>query len=83
MFWPPFLRAAGSRLGCIAARGLAWPSRGAEPIHDPMTLRILRAEGLIRPDGVATDKGRAQAAKIARDERRWDIARRGSSGHQP
>jgi len=47
----------------------------AEPIHDPMTLRILRAEGLIRPDGVATDKGRAQAAKIARDERRWDIAR--------
>jgi manganese/zinc/iron transport system permease protein len=47
----------------------------AEPIHDPLTLRILRAEGLIRPDGVATDKGRAQAAKIARDERRWDVAR--------
>jgi manganese/zinc/iron transport system permease protein len=47
----------------------------AEPIHDPLTLRILRAEGLIRPDGVATDTGRAQAAKIARDERRWDVAR--------
>ncbi len=47
----------------------------AEPIHDPVTLRILRREGLIRADGVATDKGRAQAAKIARDERRWDIAR--------
>jgi manganese/zinc/iron transport system permease protein len=47
----------------------------AEPIHDPLTLRLLRADGLIRPDGVATDKGRAQAAKIARDERRWDVAR--------
>ena len=47
----------------------------AEPIHDPLTLRILRAEGLIRADGVATDAGRAQAARIARDERRWDVAR--------
>jgi manganese/zinc/iron transport system permease protein len=47
----------------------------SEPIHDPLTLRILRAEGLIRPDKVATENGRAQAAKIARDERRWDIAR--------
>jgi manganese/zinc/iron transport system permease protein len=47
----------------------------AEPIHDPLTLRILQAEGLIRRDGVATDKGRALAAKIARDERRWDVAR--------
>lgn len=47
----------------------------SEPIHDPLTLRILRAEGLIRPDGVATDEGRALAAKIARDERRWDVAR--------
>jgi manganese/zinc/iron transport system permease protein len=47
----------------------------AEPIHDPLTLRILRAAGAIRPDGVATDKGRALAAKSLRDERRWDIAR--------
>jgi len=46
-----------------------------ETIHDPLTLKVLRREGLIRPDGVATDTGRAQAAKIARDERRWDIAR--------
>ncbi|MDG3040272.1 metal ABC transporter permease [Roseicyclus marinus] len=56
-------------------QGLLALVRG-EPIHDPLTLRILRAEGLIRADGVATDKGRAHAAKIARDERRWDIARR-------
>lgn len=55
-------------------QGLLALVRG-EPIHDPLTLRILRAEGLIRADGVATDKGRAQAARIARDERRWDVAR--------
>ncbi len=47
----------------------------AEPSHDPLTLRILRREGLIRADGVATAAGRARAAKIARDERRWDVAR--------
>lgn len=47
-----------------------------EPIHDPLTLRILRRDGLIRPDGVATEAGRALAAKAARDERRWDVARR-------
>lgn len=47
----------------------------AEPIHDRLTLRILHREGLIRRDGVATDRGRAHAAKIARDERRWDMAR--------
>ena len=46
-----------------------------EPIHDELTLRVLRSEGLIRADGVATETGRAQAAKIARDERRWDVAR--------
>ncbi|MEL6168023.1 MAG: metal ABC transporter permease [Pseudomonadota bacterium] len=48
----------------------------SEPIHDAYTLRVLVAEGLIRADGVATDVGRAAAARIARDERRWDVARR-------
>lgn len=47
----------------------------AEPIHDALTLRILTRAGFIRADGVATDAGRAAAAKIARDERRWQIAR--------
>ena len=47
-----------------------------EVIHEPFTLRLLAREGLIRPDGVATDAGRAQAARIARDEHRWTIARR-------
>lgn len=55
-------------------QGLLALSRG-EPIHDPLTLRVLRGQGLIRADGVATPDGEAVAAKIARDERRWDIAR--------
>jgi manganese/zinc/iron transport system permease protein len=47
-----------------------------EPIHDGMTIATLSRAGLIRPDGVATDAGRAQAAKAARDEHRWEVARR-------
>ena len=45
------------------------------PIRAAYTLRLLRRDGLVRADGVPTETGRAQAAKIARDERRWDIAR--------
>ncbi|GAB5446344.1 metal ABC transporter permease [Gymnodinialimonas sp.] len=56
-------------------QGLLALSR-AEPIHDPLTLKILRREGLMRADGVATDAGRAAGAKISQDERRWSIARR-------
>ncbi|MGZ9809045.1 metal ABC transporter permease [Pseudoroseicyclus sp. H15] len=46
-----------------------------EPIHDPLTLRVLRAEGLIRADRVATDEGRAAAEAVNMDERRWAVAR--------
>jgi len=45
------------------------------PIREPYTLRLLEREGLVRPDGVPTEAGRALAAKIARDERRWGVAR--------
>jgi manganese/zinc/iron transport system permease protein len=45
------------------------------PIREPFTLRLLVREGLVRPDGVPTEAGRAHAAKVARDERRWDVAR--------
>lgn len=45
------------------------------PIREAYTVRLLAREGLARPDGVLTDAGRAQAAKVARDERRWDVAR--------
>ena len=45
------------------------------PIREGYTLRLLARERLIRPDGVPTEAGRAQAAKVARDERRWEVAR--------
>ena len=48
----------------------------SEPIFDRLTLSVLRRSQLIRPDGVPTDLGRAQAAKALLDEKRWDIARR-------
>lgn len=47
----------------------------SEPIHDPVTLRLLRREGLIRADGVATDAGQAAATRAVRDEWRWEVAR--------
>ncbi len=56
-------------------QGLLSLSR-AEPIHDRFTLATLRNAGFIRRDGIATEHGRAQAAKALRDEHRWDVARR-------
>ncbi|MEO1293069.1 MAG: metal ABC transporter permease [Pseudomonadota bacterium] len=55
-------------------QGLLALARG-ETIYDTLTLRVLRADGLIRPDGVATDAGRARAARALWDEKRWDVAR--------
>lgn len=45
-----------------------------EPIYDGMTLAILRREGLVRPDGVMTPAGEAEAAKARLDEVRWRTA---------
>ncbi|MEM9843752.1 MAG: metal ABC transporter permease [Pseudomonadota bacterium] len=45
------------------------------PIRETYTLRLLTSQGLVRADGVPTEAGRAAAAKVARDERRWEIAR--------
>src|SRR5690606_17230646 len=39
-----------------------------EPIPAPLTLAVLTREGLIRADRVATEAGRAQAARALRDE---------------
>lgn len=46
-----------------------------QPIYEPLTLRLLRRDGLARPDGVATEAGRARAAKALRDEKRWELVR--------
>ncbi|WP_282119542.1 metal ABC transporter permease [Ruegeria atlantica] len=46
-----------------------------QKIYEPLTLRLLRRAGLARADGVATETGKARAAKALRDERRWEIVR--------
>jgi len=45
-----------------------------EPIYDEMTLAVLVREGFIRPDGVMTPAGEAEAARTRRDEARWRAA---------
>lgn len=52
-----------------------------QPIYEHLTLRLLRRAGLARADGVATDEGRARAAKALRDEKRWEIVR-GDLAHE-
>ncbi|WP_300069351.1 metal ABC transporter permease [uncultured Ruegeria sp.] len=46
-----------------------------QKIYEPLTLRLLRRAGLVRADGVATDPGKARAAKALRDEKRWEVVR--------
>jgi manganese/zinc/iron transport system permease protein len=46
-----------------------------QPIYENLTLRLLHRAGFVRPDGVATETGRARAAKALRDEKRWEIVR--------
>ncbi len=47
----------------------------SQPIYEKLTLRLLRRAGFARADGVATDMGRARAAKALRDEKRWQVVR--------
>lgn len=46
-----------------------------QPIYERLTLRLLTRAGLARADGVATELGRARAAKALRDEKRWEVVR--------
>ncbi|CUH45000.1 metal ABC transporter permease [Ruegeria atlantica] len=46
-----------------------------QKIYEPLTLRLLRRAGFARADGVATETGKARAAKALRDEKRWEIVR--------
>lgn len=46
-----------------------------QPVFEPLTLRILKRNNLIRPDGVLTDEGRAAAARAVLDEARWQHIR--------
>ena len=60
--------------GVHIRQGLLSLAQG-QPIYEPLTLRLLQAEGLARADGVATDTGKARAARAHWDEKRWEIAR--------
>ncbi|MCP4382304.1 MAG: metal ABC transporter permease [Hyphomicrobiales bacterium] len=62
------------RINVHRRQGLLALARG-EPILDRLTIATLRRAGMARKDGVATDKGRAAAARALRDEKRWQIAR--------
>ena len=46
-----------------------------QPIFEKLTLRLLRREGLVLRDGVATDLGQRRAQETLRDEARWQIIR--------
>ena len=48
----------------------------SEPIHDPLTLRVLRRKGFIRADGAATEAGSSAAAAALLDEALWTLYRR-------
>lgn len=60
--------------GVHLRQGLLALAQG-QPIYEPLTLRLLQREGLARADGVATEAGRARAARALRDEARWEVAR--------
>ncbi len=69
-----YLRHRRFQRGVHIRQGLLSLAQGL-PIYEPLTLRLLKAEGLARPDGVPTDAGRARAARAHWDEKRWEIAR--------
>jgi len=46
-----------------------------QPIYERFTLKLLRRAGLAHADGVATEDGKARAAKALRDEKRWELVR--------
>lgn len=66
------------RLRVHLRQGLLAMAQG-QPIYEGLTMRLLKAEGLVRPDGVATEDGRARAAKALRDEHRWAAIRADAS----
>ena len=60
--------------GVHLRQGLVSLAQG-QPVYEPLTIRLLQREGLARADGVPTDDGRARAARVLRDEKRWEVAR--------
>jgi manganese/zinc/iron transport system permease protein len=69
-----YLRHRKFQRGVHIRQGLLALAQG-QAIYEPLTLRLLRSEGLARADGVATEDGKARAARAHWDEKRWEIAR--------
>jgi manganese/zinc/iron transport system permease protein len=69
-----FLRHVAFQRRVHVRQGLLALAQG-QPIYERYTIRLLKRAGLARPDGVATDAGRARAAKALLDEKRWEILR--------
>ncbi|MFC6689042.1 metal ABC transporter permease [Jhaorihella thermophila] len=46
-----------------------------QPVYENLTRRLLRRAGLMRADGVPTDRGRVRAARALLDETRWQAVR--------
>ncbi len=69
-----YLRHRRFQRGVHIRQGLLSLAQG-QPIYEPLTLRLLKDEGLARPDGVPTEDGKARAARAHWDEKRWEIAR--------
>lgn len=67
-----FLRHVAFQRRVHVRQGLLALAQG-QPIYERYTIRLLKRAGLARPDGVATDAGRARAAKALLDEKRWEI----------
>lgn len=69
-----FLRHIAFQRRVHVRQGLLALAQG-HPIYERYTIRLLKRAGLSRPDGVATEAGRARAAKALLDEKRWEILR--------
>ncbi|MDP2493642.1 metal ABC transporter permease [Shimia thalassica] len=69
-----FLRHRSFQRRVHLRQGLLALAQG-QPIYEALTLKLLRNADLARADGVATETGRARAAKALRDEKRWEIVR--------
>ncbi|MEL6432816.1 MAG: metal ABC transporter permease [Pseudomonadota bacterium] len=69
-----FLRHRDFQARVHVRQGLLALAQG-QPIYEKLTLRLMQKRGLIRADSVATEAGRAQAARALLDERRWQLLR--------
>ena len=59
-------------------QGLLAMAQG-QPVYEALTRRMLRRQGLMQADGVATAAGRSEAASALLDESRWQALRRSTS----